>query len=90
MAEDLGISQGCAKIHYNSWSAIHLTSHKVYLKKTTHIDVLLHFVRYMVESKETMVDKVASEDNLFDVFTSSLPRRLRFKYYLNLINFVEE
>jgi hypothetical protein len=44
----------------------------------------------MVESKETVVDKVASEDNLFDMFTSSLPRRLRFKYYLKLINFVEE
>ena len=43
----------------------------------------------MIESKEIMVEKVASEENPTDVFTKSLPKS-RFKHYLDLIKFVEE
>ena len=89
MIGELGITQGCVKIHCDSQSAIHLANHQVYHERTKHIDIRLHFVRDMIESKEIMVVKVASEENPADVFTKSLPRS-RFKHCLDLVKFVEE
>jgi len=79
MIGGMGISQGCVKIHCDSQSVIHLENHQVYHGRTKHIDIRLHFVRDMIETKEIMVKKVASEDNLADMFTKSLPRS-RFKH----------
>ncbi|KAK2437580.1 secreted RxLR effector protein [Trifolium repens] len=89
MIGEMGIGQGCVKIHCDSQSAIHLANHQVYHERTKHIDIRLHFVRDMIESKEIIVEKVASEENPADMFTKSLPRS-RFKHFLDLINFVEE
>jgi hypothetical protein len=89
MIGELGITQECVKIHCDSQSAIHLANHQVYHERTKHIDIRLHFVRDMIESKEIVVEKVASEENPADVFTKSLPRS-RFKHCLDLIKFVEE
>jgi len=88
MIGEMGISQGCVKIHCDSQSAIHLANHQVYHERTKHIDIHLHFVRDMIETKEIMVEKVASEENLADMFTKSLSRS-RFKHLLDLINFIE-
>ncbi|CAJ2668093.1 unnamed protein product [Trifolium pratense] len=89
MIGEMGISQGCVKIHCDSQSAIHLENHQVYHERTKHIDIRLHFVRDMIETKEIMVEKIASEENPADMFTKSLPRA-KFKHCLDLINFVEE
>ena len=89
MIGELGITQECVKIHCDSQSAIHLANHQVYHERTKHIDIRLHCVRDMIESKEIVVEKVASEENPADVFTKSLPRS-RFKHCLDLIKFVEE
>ncbi|CAJ2640159.1 unnamed protein product [Trifolium pratense] len=89
MIGEMGISQGCVKIHCDSQSAIHLANHQVYHERTKHIDIRLHFVRDMIETKEIMVQKIASEENPADMFTKSLPRA-KFKHCLDLINFVEE
>jgi len=88
MIGEIGISQGCVKIYCDSQSAIHLANHQVYHERTKHIDIRLHFVRDMIETKEIMVEKVASEENPADMFTKSLPRS-RFKHCLDLINFIE-
>jgi len=76
------------KIHCDSQSAIHLVNPQVYHERTKHIDIRLHFVRDMIETKEIMVEKVASEENPTDMFTKSLPIS-RFKHCLDLINFIE-
>ena len=60
----------------------------VYHERTKHIDIRLHFVRDMIETKEIMVEKVESEENPADMFTKSLPRS-RFKHCLDLIIFIE-
>ena len=57
------------KIHYDSQSAIHLANHHVYYERTKHIDIRLHFVRDMIDTKEIMVERVASEENPTDTFT---------------------
>jgi len=89
MIGELRITQECVKIHCDSQSNIHLANHQVYHARTKHIDIRFHFVRDMIESKEIVVEKVASEENPADVFTKSLPRS-RFKHCLDLIKFVEE
>jgi hypothetical protein len=78
MIGELGITQESMNIHCDSQSSIHLENHQVYHEGTNHIDIRLHFVRDMIESKEIVVEKVVSEKNLADVFTKSLPRS-RFK-----------
>jgi len=45
----------------------------MYHEKTKHIDICLHFVRDVVESKEIVVEKVALEENLTEMLTKSLP-----------------
>lgn len=89
MIGELDITQASMKIHCDNQSVIHLENHQVYHEKTKHIEIRFHFVRDMIESKEIVVEKVASKENMADVFTKTLPI-LRFKHCLNLINFVEE
>ncbi|MCI01408.1 aspartyl-tRNA synthetase, partial [Trifolium medium] len=89
MIGEMGICQGCVKIHCDSQSVVHLANHQVYHERTKHIDIRLHFVRDMIKSKEIMVERVASEENPADMFIKSLPRA-KFKHCLDLINFIEE
>jgi len=89
MIGELGITQACVKIHCDNQSDIHLVNHKVYHERTKLIDIRLHFVRDLIESKEIVMEKVASEENPADVFTKPLPRS-RFKHCLDLIKFDEE
>jgi len=56
MIEEMGISQGCMKIHCDSQSVIHLANHQVYHERTKHIDIRLHFDRDMIETKEIMLE----------------------------------
>lgn len=72
-----------------SESAINLANHQVYHERTKHVDIRLPFVRDMVGSKEIMVEKLASKDNLVDIFTKSLSRS-RFKHWLDLIKLFEK
>jgi hypothetical protein len=89
MIGELEITQECVKIHCDSKSAIHLENHQVYHERAKHNNIRLHFIRDMIELKEIVVEKVASEENPAYVFTKSLPRS-KFKRFLHLIKFVEE
>lgn len=73
-------------IHCDSQIVIHLVNHHTYHERTKHINVRLHFVRDIVESEDVRIEKMASEENLVDVFIKSLPRS-RFKHCLKQINF---
>ena len=64
MIGELGITQVCVNILYDSQSIIHLVNHQVYHERTKHVDIRLHVVRDMIESKEIMVEKVASEKKI--------------------------
>ncbi|GAU19603.1 hypothetical protein TSUD_304150 [Trifolium subterraneum] len=88
MIGEMGIGQGCVRIHCHSQSVIHLANHQVYHERTKHIYIRLHFVRDRIETKEIIVEKVASEENSADMFTKSIPRA-KFKHCLDLINFEE-
>lgn len=64
MIGNLGIIQECVKIHYNRQNEIYIENHRVYHERRNHVDICLHLVRAMIESKDIIVEKVASEDNL--------------------------
>ncbi|RDX98604.1 Copia protein, partial [Mucuna pruriens] len=46
---------------------------QIYHEKSKHIDVKLHFIQDVIETKEIFVEKVATEDKLANAFTKSLP-----------------
>lgn len=87
--DELGITQDSITIYCDSQSAIHLSKHQVYHERSKHIDVRLHFIRDVIESKEVKVEKIASEENPADALTKSLPFG-KFKHCLDLIGFEEK
>ena len=69
---ELGIVQDWMSIHCDNQSVIHLVDHQMYHERTKYIDVILHFVREIVEVGEVRIKKIASEKNLTYVFGKSL------------------
>ena len=63
-----------------------LANHQIYHERTKHIDVKLHFIRDVIESKKVKVEKVSTKENPADMFTKSLSS-VKFKHCLNFINF---
>lgn len=84
MVDELGIAQDSITLYCDHQSAIHLSKHQVYHERSKHIDVKLHFIRDIIDSKKVHIKKIASEENPADAFTKSLPTR-KFKLCLDLI-----
>jgi hypothetical protein len=70
----LGISfeQRAMKVSCNSQSTMFLENKLSYHSKTKHIDVKYHFVRDMVESKNFLLDKVDTLENIVDLLTKTV------------------
>ena len=54
-----------------------------------HIDVRLHFIQDVIETKEILVEKIPTEENHADDLTKFVPQS-KFKHCLDLIGFYEE
>ena len=67
----LRLTPPTATIFCDSQSAIHWANHHIYHERTKHIDVKYYFIRDVIESKKIQVLKIATEDNLADMFTKS-------------------
>jgi len=65
----IGLVQQDIRIDFGSHSAIILAMHPTYHSKTTHIDVLYHFVRDIVEDKKVLLEKVDNLKNVADSLT---------------------
>ncbi|XP_042983134.1 secreted RxLR effector protein 161-like [Carya illinoinensis] len=85
ISHELGIFKGNITIHCDNQSSIHLAKNQVFHERSKHIDVRLHFVRDVIESREVRVEKIPKEENPSDMMTKSLPLA-KFKHCLNLIN----
>ena len=57
------------RIDCDSRSEIFLEKNPTYQPKTKHIGVQYHFVRYMVERKKLLLEKVDTLDNVADSLT---------------------
>ncbi|CAI7776993.1 unnamed protein product [Closterium sp. NIES-54] len=75
---DLGSPQPCPTLWCDNDSTIHLTKEAVFHGRSKHIELRYYFVRDLVQDGHITVRKIASSDNLADLFTKALHRSNHF------------
>ncbi|KAD3641356.1 hypothetical protein E3N88_30580 [Mikania micrantha] len=71
--EELGIEGNVAVLKCDNMGAIQWSKHQVFHERSKHINVKLHFVRDIINSKVVQVEYVNTSENLADMLTKSLP-----------------
>ncbi|GKE61878.1 hypothetical protein Tco_1512245 [Tanacetum coccineum] len=66
-------------IMYDNKGAIDLSKNPVQHSRTKHLEIRHHFLRDNVQKGNISIEKVASEDNIVDIFTKPLKREV-FNY----------
>ncbi|XP_023638897.1 uncharacterized protein LOC111830634 [Capsella rubella] len=72
MLSDYGIVSSTLLVYCDNMSAINISKNPVQLSRTKHIDIMLQFVRELVENKIIEISHVSSEKQLVDIFTKPL------------------
>ena len=72
MLADFGIIQDTLIVYCDNTSAINISKNPVQHFKTKHIDIRHHFIRELVENKAVVIEHVATENQLADIFTKAL------------------
>ena len=67
ITNELGISVNLVKLFSDSQSAIHLSKNTVFHERMKHIDVRLHFVRYIISCGVIKVEKIYTLVNPTDM-----------------------
>ena len=74
MIEGLGAQELALPLEINIDNAAAIKQSEQSSKKQRHIDLRYHFVRHMYEQGTVKAKKVASADNIADMFTKVLPQ----------------
>ena len=72
MLEDYDIVQYILVVYCDNTSAINISKNPVQHSRIKHIDILHHFIRELVENKTIVIEHVATENQLADIFTKAL------------------
>ena len=59
-------------LHSNSQSAIFLDKNSAFHSKSKHIQTKYHFIRYLVEEKLVMLEKICGSKNPADMLTKGV------------------
>ena len=85
MIGKLGLAQKTLTVHYDNQSAIYLIMNTMFHERTKHINVKLHFLRYVVSKCEVVAEKIHTDDNPVDMLMKALTT-IKFKHCVSLIN----
>ncbi|GJY34864.1 hypothetical protein Tco_0419333 [Tanacetum coccineum] len=77
---DYGICLDDVPIMCDNKGAIDLSKNPIQNSRTKHIEICHHFLRDNVQKGNIFIEKVASEDNISDIFTKPLKRNV-FNYF---------
>nr|GEZ03795.1 hypothetical protein [Tanacetum cinerariifolium] len=66
-------------------SALSLAKNLIYHERTKHIDVMLNFIRDVLDEDKFSIQKIVTEHNPADMLTKALPTE-KFEHCLNLVN----
>ena len=72
MRVDYGIVQDTLVVYCDNTSVINISKNHVQHSRTKHIDILHHFIRELVENKTVVIEHVATENQLADIFKRAL------------------
>ena len=70
--DELGKKQGMGILHSDSQSAIFLAKNSVFHSKSKHIQTKYHFIRYLVEDKLVILEKICESKNPADMLTNGI------------------
>ena len=73
LADMTGSKRKIIRLHADNQGAIALSKNAVHHKRTKHIDIRYHFIRYEVENNIVNLVYVPSDKNTADMFTKPLP-----------------
>jgi methyl coenzyme M reductase subunit D len=73
---DYGVKLENIPIMCDNKGAIDLSKNPVQHSRTKHIEIHHHFLKDNVQKGNITIEKVASEDNIADIFTKPLKREL--------------
>ena len=72
MLTDYDIIQDTLVVYYDNTSAINISKNPIQHSRTKHIDIRHHFIRELVENKTVVIEHVATENQLADIFKRAL------------------
>jgi hypothetical protein len=86
---DFGIKFKQVSLLCDNESAIKLTNNPVQYARTKHIDVRHHFIRDHQQKRDILIEIVATDDQLADIFTKPLDEKrfCKLRNELNILDF---
>ena len=72
MLEDYGIVQNTFIVYCDNTSAINISKNPIQHSRTKHIDIRHHFIRELVENKSIVIEHIATDKQLANIFTKVL------------------
>ena len=70
--DELGKKQEMGILHSDSQSAIFLAKNSAFHSKSKHIQTKYHFIRYLVENKLVILEKICGSKNPADMLTKGV------------------
>ena len=70
--DELGKKQEMGILHNDSQSAIFLAKNSAFHSKSKHIQTKYHFIRYLVEDKLVILEKICGSKNPTDMLTKGV------------------
>ena len=70
--DELGKKQEMSILHSDSQSTIFLAKNSVFHSKSKHIQTKYHFIRYLVEDKLVILEKICGSKNLADMLSKGI------------------